>query len=417
MADVRRQKAEMRNKLEGFRVFLEEVETNLSSLQAEEKEVDKRFKNKFAGVAQDDFKIFTSIFRMRFYPDAVDEEGSFEIEGDESGFPLPHGMSQSRSHRHGGASRSNAKGLGASKKASNASDHQQSRKAASKMMKMSKGRSSVGANQKLGPMQEAAARAQMNPDKPQTNEKDPFLVQLLQEEKIKRAADAQIPSRDPISDSDCPEVLREKFPLDYKDKLKDINSLRITRIEKEIEVKQKSTELSELKRKIEELSCEETVIDTCIEAIKKSRDGARNMLKSFESNLEVTVCLRQGQDEVNRDEVVTQYSDAILVPIEVVNKFNSRVKELGKEKIGVLSRIKQFRRKINLVDWEARHLSLEAYHLEEYFTDLQLLRVTRELQSVIRDGADADKAKVGILCRFGWISSCQLPFFLCIFPF
>jgi hypothetical protein len=32
--------------------------------------------------------------------------------------------------------------------------------------------------------------------------------------------------------------------------------------------------------------------------------------------------------------------------------------------------------------------------MEEYFTDLQLLRVTRELQQVIRDGSNTDQTKV-----------------------
>jgi hypothetical protein len=49
---------------------------------------------------------------------------------------------------------------------------------------------------------------------------------------------------------------------------------------------------------------------------------------------------------------VTNYSDALLLPIEVISKYNMRIKELGREKIAVLSKIKQFRRKINLIDWQ-----------------------------------------------------------------
>jgi hypothetical protein len=66
------------------------------------------------------------------------------------------------------------------------------------------------------------------------------------------------------------------------------------------------------------------------------------------------VRLRQGQDEVDKDAVVTNYSDALLLPIEVISKYNTRIKELGREKIAVLTKIKQFRRKINLIDWQVR---------------------------------------------------------------
>jgi hypothetical protein len=83
-----------------------------------------------------------------------------------------------------------------------------------------------------------------------------------------------------------------------------------------------------------------------------------------------------------------------LLPNDVLIKYNSRIKDLGKEKISVLSKIKQFRRKINIIDWEAKHNSLEAKHFEAYLTDLQLFRVTRELQKVIRDGSDASQMKV-----------------------
>jgi len=42
----------------------------------------------------------------------------------------------------------------------------------------------------------------------------------------------------------------------------------------------------------------------------------------------VLVCLKQGQDEVDRNAVVTEYTDAVLVPTAVVDTFNSRIKGL-----------------------------------------------------------------------------------------
>jgi len=128
--------------------------------------------------------------------------------------------------------------------------------------------------------------------------------------------------------------------------------------------------------------------------MKGTKEAILANLSALESDLELVVTMRQGQDEVDKDATVSDYGQAVLVPTEVVNKYNGRIYELGKEKTGVLSKIKQFRRKINLVDWEAQHLKLETNHLEEYFSDLQLLRITRELQEVIRGGSDVDVSKV-----------------------
>merc|ERR1712072_914864 len=85
--------------------------------------------------------------------------------------------------------------------------------------------------------------------------------------------------------------------------------------------------------------------------------------------------------------------NALLVPSGVVHKFNFSINDFGKEKIGVLFKIKSFRRNINIIDWEANHMQLEAWHLDEYFTDLQLLRVTRDFQRVIRAGIDMNLSK------------------------
>jgi hypothetical protein len=133
--------------------------------------------------------------------------------------------------------------------------------------------------------------------------------------------------------------------------------------------------------------------------MKEMRDNikvVKNELDDLLKNIQVIVSLRQGSDEVDTDAVITDYSKSILIPTNVVDKYNKRVKELGSDKINVMVKIMNFRRKINVVEWESNHTSLEVEHLEEYFTDMQLLRVTRELQRVIREGANIEQAKVRV---------------------
>lgn len=117
-------------------------------------------------------------------------------------------------------------------------------------------------------------------------------------------------------------------------------------------------------------------------------------INSLDSKLHLVVAMRQGQDEVDQDAVATDYSTAKLIPANIVHNFNLKINELGREKISVLTRTKQFRRKMNLIGWEAVHLGMEARHLGELYTDAQLLKVTRDLQKVIREGSNPEQMKV-----------------------
>ena len=154
-----------------------------------------------------------------------------------------------------------------------------------------------------------------------------------------------------------------------------------------------SMRFQELSTKQEQLVSEESALVSMTSDLKDLREETLRMLAHLENNVEVVVCLHQGIDEVDRDAVVTDYSQSLMMPASVIDKFNTRVLDHGKEKINVLGRIKQFRRKINIIDWNASHLTLQANHYEEYFTDLQLLRVTRDLQTVIREGSNEAQVK------------------------
>jgi hypothetical protein len=172
-----------------------------------------------------------------------------------------------------------------------------------------------------------------------------------------------------------------------------LTQLHIDRVNKEIEVKNLSLEYNELREVMERFKNEDNILKSTINELKGNREETQKQLLYLDKDVKIVACLRQGNDEVDNDAVVTDYSDSLLLPATVVNKFNDRIKQHGKEKIGVLSKIKQFRRKINIIDWNAQHLTLQAHHFEEYFTDLQLLRVTRSLQQVIREGSDEAQAK------------------------
>jgi WD40 repeat protein len=402
---LRADRAELRRSMELLSSQLEEMKSKIGAIQEDERQMDKTFRRDLQNLCnntfdQDALKVLTQLYRQRTYPRGG--EMSMENYGDQSEADASASASKNNrrskdsSARGGKNSKSQSKrNGGGGLSTSSTNDVNKNKK-----MKASKGGASAGGGGKdgaLGPMQQAA-QALRSPEETSYKEKDPYYEALLELEKQKIMQEAQIPILSQQSiELDCP----EGFDIDQFSWSK-LQELRTARIEKEIEGKQLSIEFSKLKQKLERLDAEEVVLANCITDIKSSRDVAISVLRDLESNLDLIVRLRQGQDEVDRDAVVTDYSDALLLPIAVLSKYNSRIKELGKEKISILSKIKLFRRKINLIDWEAKHHGLEARHYEAYLTDLQLFRVTRELQKVIRDGSDTTQTKV---------SPCY-PFFL-----
>lgn len=414
---MRKERAELRSRIEQFSQHVESIKNTMAALQEEEKNLDKTFKRDLQqqcpnfNFDQENLKIFYDLYRRReFAASGEEEEENSADEMDDTNFDASQSQfnktgrrsQMSRSNRNSKAHKSQ---IGASKKQKStmksSKKHQQSAMSASKkgaggssrIMKASKGANGAstmgGVNKdRLGPMQ-AAAMAMREAEQENVQDRDPFFVDLLQKEKIVRIAEAKIPLLTDLNiDEDCPENFYVDQPTWQK-----LRDLRSNRIDKEIQGKRLAIEFATLKRKLDDLMQEEAVLVSVIGALRQSRDETQGQLMSIDANLEVLVCLKQGQDEVDKDAVVTEYADAILVPTDAVQKFNVRIKELGREKIGMLSRIKHFRRKINLTEWNSHHLILESRHMEEYFTDFQLLRVTRELQQVIRDGSNAEQAK------------------------
>jgi hypothetical protein len=117
-------------------------------------------------------------------------------------------------------------------------------------------------------------------------------------------------------------------------------------------------------------------------------------------DVEVLFRLRQGQVEVPQAAVVTDYSDAIVIDTEVVESRNRRILDLGKDKVGDLLKIKEFRKKLSLIQWEHRMLAHQTTDLEERTKDVHMLRVTKGLQSLLKGGEDSrNKADADLLER------------------
>ena len=375
--DNRKLRHELSTKIDRVAAAVEQAKNTLQAVQDEEKNMDRSFKRDLQTLSntvfdQDTLKTFTTLFRNRnFHEAGADDESEVSsalVEGRNSRGVVKRRQSLKRSY--GNTSSMNEKST------------------------MSKQRGSKGGSnmEGMGQMQQAANELK-NPSGAKKNSRvssqDPFYNLIMGRDKDLRVLESHIPQMHPLNiDMDCP----EGFVVDAFVWSK-LQELRLARIAKEIEGKRQHTAYTELKKKLDELTAQEDAIIVQSDVLKGRRESVIARLRDLTEDLDIVVSLRQGQDEVESGAVVTDYSNARLIPSSIIKKYNVRINELGKEKINVLSRIKQFRRKMNLVDWEVKHLRLEAWHLEEYFTDSQLFRVTRDLQKIIKDGSDNNQSR------------------------
>jgi hypothetical protein len=112
------------------------------------------------------------------------------------------------------------------------------------------------------------------------------------------------------------------------------------------------------------------------------------------------VVVKQGQVEVGQAPVVTDLKDSEMIPKNIVQvppsydepshacsqELNVSVVALGGDKVDVLKEITVSRTAINLLKWTKKKLSLEHKDAVDLTTELQLLRVTKNLQSLIKMG-------------------------------
>ncbi|KAI9327817.1 hypothetical protein DFJ73DRAFT_800748 [Zopfochytrium polystomum] len=127
--------------------------------------------------------------------------------------------------------------------------------------------------------------------------------------------------------------------------------------------------------------------------IKRDADRAARDLAAFAEyrlqamhNLDGLFQLKQGQVEVPQAPVVTDYSDAALIHRTVVERLNDSIVALGQAKVEALKEMKEYRKGIHALEWENKMLDFQAEDLVIRTRDIQLLRVTKQMQEYIRGG-------------------------------
>merc|ERR1719409_1036048 len=72
---------------------------------------------------------------------------------------------------------------------------------------------------------------------------------------------------------------------------------------------------------------------------------------------------------------------------------NTRIRAIAKEKVNSLHTVKQFRKRLNELDWQHKMLRLRTNDLEERTKDVHMLRVTKDLQSLLHGQGEEARVK------------------------
>lgn len=208
---------------------------------------------------------------------------------------------------------------------------------------------------------------------------------------VEAANDAKALDDDEMNEEPPPEGIDK---INYQRML----DLRRDRLKAEQEVQKGRAVLDEMGGLLAHYQKERDDAKATCEQFKLELNDHTQLMDTELYDIEVLFKLKQGQVEVPQAAVVTDYSDAIVIDTEVVETRNRRILELGKDKVGILETTKAFRKKLNFIDWEHKILAARTQDLEERTKDVHMLRVTKDLQRLLKGGEEGrNKAETELL--------------------
>ncbi|CAB3976600.1 Hypothetical predicted protein [Paramuricea clavata] len=158
---------------------------------------------------------------------------------------------------------------------------------------------------------------------------------------------------------------------------------RRLKVESEQKVKTKALILADMNAFLQRRFVEDESLRAEIERLFKELQNLRDEKMKFTMDLEVQLLLKQGQVEVPPDSFITDYSDSTLVHRSVIEDLNATIRSLGDAKINIMVESKDFRKGIHALEWEHKKMKMQIEDLEARARDIQLLRVTKDLQQYL----------------------------------
>ncbi len=111
---------------------------------------------------------------------------------------------------------------------------------------------------------------------------------------------------------------------------------------------------------------------------------------------DVLINMHQGEVEIVEEPVVTDLKHCEMIDRKQVEDLNAEVRKMGGEKVEVLMEIKRSNTKMHLNKWTLEKRNLEYKDQVDLTTTLHVLRVTKELQGLIKAGGRDNQKSVEV---------------------
>ena len=107
--------------------------------------------------------------------------------------------------------------------------------------------------------------------------------------------------------------------------------MRTQKIQSERAVKAVQAQYNDMKKQSDAIQLRDEAIEKEVADVQSQISALDDKLYMSDRNLEIMVQIKQGQNELLQDDVVTDYSDGVLIPQKMVEDLNDQIKALGAE--------------------------------------------------------------------------------------
>lgn len=106
--------------------------------------------------------------------------------------------------------------------------------------------------------------------------------------------------------------------------------------------------------------------------------------KKISYDLDMHFFLKQGQVELCNSCFASDYAETVIISRLQVERLNMVIGIKGMENVDILGQLKASRKDMYMLEWQSQQHELMVDDLKFKIKELQLLRVTKELQAHLR---------------------------------
>lgn len=112
----------------------------------------------------------------------------------------------------------------------------------------------------------------------------------------------------------------------------------------------------------------------------QEHDNSTSFLEKSRSNIEIQIRMKQGYVEIPQEIPVPNLSEAILIPRSIIEERNTEIQKQGYKKTQAMQAIKETKMNVKKAEYDLNLKDLIIKDTELKTKEVQMLRVTKEMQ-------------------------------------